>query len=56
MIQLGLDLSRQGNKEILDTYEIIEQIFLFSPFLLPYNHPLMTGFSHGFQVICTTRN
>jgi len=55
-MQLGRNPNRQENKETLDTYEIIEQILLFGPFVLPYDRSVMTGLPHGLQVICTARN
>ena len=42
---VGSDFN-QGNKEMRDTYEIIEQVLSFCPFLLPLNSPFETGFFH----------
>jgi len=51
----GFDFN-QENKEMRDTYEIIEQVLSFCPFLLPLNSPFETGFFHVVQIICATRN
>ena len=44
--------TRQGFKQRLDTHEIIEQVLLFRPFLLPCDRPFETSLSHVIQVIC----
>ena len=52
---VGSDFN-QGNKEMRDTYEIIEQVLSFCPFLLPLNSPFETGFFHVVQIVCATGN
>ena len=44
------ELQLMGEK-MFDTYEIIEQVLVFGPFLLPRNSLFEAGFSHVVQVI-----